>query len=84
MMEGFRQKALEGNAYDVAMKVAQESGIYEELRQDTSIEGISRLENAHALMDGIKEFVENDNADEATNDRSLAGLFGQYCPADRL
>lgn len=63
MMERFRQKASEANAYDAALLVARESGIYEELRQDNSIEGIGRLENATALLDGIKEFVENDTID---------------------
>jgi DNA helicase-2/ATP-dependent DNA helicase PcrA len=81
MMERFRKKAEESNAYDVAVLVARESGIYEELRQDTSIEGISRLENANALLDGIKEFVENDvvetvdEGDERLLDRSLAGYL---------
>jgi len=81
MMEGFRKKALDANAYDVAVMVARESGIYEELRADTSIEGISRLENANALLDGIKEFVENDvvetvdEEDERLLDRSLAGYL---------
>ena len=81
MMEGFRKKALDANAYDVAVMVARESGIYEELRADTSIEGISRLENANALLDGIKEFVENDvvetvdEGDERLLDRSLAGYL---------
>lgn len=63
MMEKFRQKAKDSTAYDVALLVARESGIYEELRQDHSIEGIGRLENVTALLDGIKEFVENDIAD---------------------
>jgi DNA helicase II / ATP-dependent DNA helicase PcrA len=76
MMEKFRKKAQESNAYDVAVMVARESGIYEELRQDATLEGINRLENANALLDGIKEFVENDNADEATLDRSLAAYLG--------
>lgn len=81
MMERFRKKALEANAYDVAVMVARESGIYEELREDTSIEGMSRLENANALLDGIKEFVENDvvetvdEGDERLLDRSLAGYL---------
>ena len=81
MMERFRKKALDANAYDVAVMVARESGIYEELREDTSIEGISRLENANALLDGIKEFVENDvvetvdEGDERLLDRSLAGYL---------
>ncbi|HZV69270.1 MAG TPA: UvrD-helicase domain-containing protein [Saprospiraceae bacterium] len=63
MIEKFRKNAIEANAYDAALLVARESGVYEELRQDTSIEGISRLENATALLDGIKEFVENDIVD---------------------
>jgi DNA helicase-2/ATP-dependent DNA helicase PcrA len=42
MMERFRQKAVDANAYEVAVMVARDSGIYEELRADTSIEGISR------------------------------------------
>ncbi|HEY3386343.1 MAG TPA: UvrD-helicase domain-containing protein [Saprospiraceae bacterium] len=75
MIEKFRKKAQDANAYDVALMVARESGIYEELRQDTSLEGIGRLENVTALLDGIKEFVENDNADEATIDRSLAAYL---------
>jgi len=65
MIEKFRRKANEANAYDVALLVARESGIYEELRQDTSLEGIGRLDNANALLDGIKEFVENDTIDLA-------------------
>lgn len=81
MIERFRKKAQESNAYDVAVMVARESGIYEELRQDVSIEGIGRLENANALLDGIKEFVENDvveateEGDERLLDRSLAGYL---------
>jgi DNA helicase-2/ATP-dependent DNA helicase PcrA len=81
MIERFRKKAQESNAYDVAVLVARESGIYEELRQDASIEGISRLENANALLDGIKEFVVNDvvevneEGDERLLDRSLAGYL---------
>jgi DNA helicase-2/ATP-dependent DNA helicase PcrA len=87
MIEKFKKKTEESNAYDVALLVARESGIYEELRHDNSIEGISRLENANALLDGIKEFVENDtidfadeaDSDEITNlsslDRSLAAYL---------
>src|SRR5687767_608845 len=68
LIEKFRKKASEANAYDVALLVARESGIYEELRQDTTLEGINRIENANALLDGIKEFVENDIVDYLTFD----------------
>lgn len=77
MIERYKAKAAEEDAYEVAMMVAQDSGLFELLRQDHSVEGISRLENANALLDGIKEFVENDNADEATDDRSLAAYLSE-------
>jgi len=84
MILRFRQTATTGNAYDVALQVSRESGIFEELRQDISTEGVGRLENVNALLDGIKEFVENDVAedleggDEAVSaDRSLAAYLSQ-------
>lgn len=81
MLERFRKKSQEALAYDVAVQVARESGIYEELRQDISIEGIGRLENVNALLDGIKEFVVNDvvegggEPEERMIDRSLVGYL---------
>ena len=42
MIERFRAKAKEGNAYDVAVLVARESGLYEELRHDGTLEARSR------------------------------------------
>ena len=68
LIEKFRKKASEANAYDVALLVARESGIYEELRHDNSLEGINRVDNVNALLDGIKEFVENDIVDYITFD----------------
>ncbi len=81
LIQRFKQKAETLNAYDVAVLVAGESGIMEELRQDTSQEGIGRLENVNALLDGIKEFVENDvvdnDAEAISTDRSLATYLAQ-------
>ncbi len=78
MIERFRQKADNSTAYDAALMVARESGVYEELRQDTSIEGISRLENATALLDGIKEFVENDIAEDTDIAEELGSIGVSY------
>ena len=74
----FRQKAQMENAYETILFIANRTGIYEQLRADTSIEGIARLENMNALLDGVKEFVEEDELidDEfAHMDRSLAGYL---------
>jgi DNA helicase-2/ATP-dependent DNA helicase PcrA len=67
MMALFVEKATELNAYETASYVAKQSGILNLLKSDTTIEGMNRLENLNALMDGIKDFVENDEiVDDAT------------------
>jgi len=78
LINSFRQKAQMENAYETILFIAKRTGIYDQLRADTSIEGISRLENLNALLDGVKEFVEEDELidDEfAQMDRSLAGYL---------
>lgn len=55
-----RAKADTANAYELAETVARKSGLLDNLRKDTSIEGMGRLENLQALLDGIKSFVEED------------------------
>ena len=78
MIKSFRQKADQSNAYETAIFIAHKSGIMEFLKSDTSIEGITRTDNLNALLDGIKEFVEQDEitADEfVAYDRSLSGFL---------
>lgn len=63
----FTRKAENANAYEVAIHVAKNSGLSAELGKDQSLEGLGRVENVNALLDGVKEFVENDELiDEAT------------------
>jgi DNA helicase-2/ATP-dependent DNA helicase PcrA len=62
------------NSYDFALYAGRRSGLLTELKNDTSPEGIARFENATALLDGIKAFVDDDKAvaeGEDPNDRSL-------------
>ena len=58
----FEQKAAnpDDDAYEAAMYILQQSGLYELHQKDTTVEGVSRLENVEALLDGIKEFVDDD------------------------
>jgi DNA helicase II / ATP-dependent DNA helicase PcrA len=39
------------------------------LKADKSIEGIGRLENINSLLDGIKEFVDDDDTSGRLNQR---------------
>ena len=70
-----QRRAQKGNAYEVAVFMAKQSKLLDTLRTDTSEDGISKMDNLTSLLDGIKEFVENDEqtteADEL-QDRSLA------------
>ncbi len=74
LIQSLRQKAEQSNAYDVAVYAARKSGIIDLLKSDTSVEGQGRLENLNALLDSIKEFVENDEleAGEEATDKSLS------------
>ncbi len=74
LIANFRMKAESGNAYEVAMYIAKKSGIVDLLKNDGTLEGMGRLENINALLDGIQEFVEDDVLEpgEEILDKSLA------------
>jgi len=84
MMEIFQQKSQTINAYEVATMVARQSGLLNELKSDTSIEGQGRLENFNSLLDSIKEYVENDAADvdEERNISNYLQTVSLYTDAD--
>ncbi len=78
MMKVFMKRAETANAYDIASSIANQSGLMKLLKSDTTIEGMNRLENLNALLDGIKDFVENDELQEGEtvkNDKSLAAYI---------
>ncbi|MBI1221014.1 MAG: AAA family ATPase [Bacteroidetes bacterium] len=65
MMLSFRSMLESHNAYDLAMHIARQSAMLKTLHDDKTVEGISRYENLVELMNGIKEFVEDDTREEA-------------------
>ena len=67
------QYSLNADAYETAQYIYKLSGLSTELKSDMTNEGISRLENVMALLDGVKEFTEQDDVEEdSSTDRSLA------------
>lgn len=60
----FKKKAESNNAYETALYISRKSGIIDDLKADQSIEGQNRLDNVNALLDGVKEFVEDDELEE--------------------
>ena len=78
MIATLRQLMQEGkNAYDLAVTISKRSGIVHALKADNTMEGMGRLENLNALLDGVKDFVENDEVIEGENplDKSLSSYL---------
>jgi DNA helicase-2/ATP-dependent DNA helicase PcrA len=69
-----RRKAETLDAYQTTSYASKRSGIIDHLKSQNSIEGLSRLENVNSLLDGVKEFVENDEEIEGQiqEDKKLA------------
>jgi DNA helicase-2/ATP-dependent DNA helicase PcrA len=63
LMENAAAEAAHGDAYDVAMSLARESGIYLYYKADTSVEGQSRFANVEELLNSVKAYIEEVEAD---------------------
>ncbi len=78
LIQAMQQHAQAENAYNAALFIVRQSGIIDLLKADNSIEGKGRIENVTSLLDGIQEFVEDDEvvADEAIPvDKSMASFL---------
>ncbi len=56
----FHKYAETHNAYETALYIFKKSGVEGMYKSDNSLEGVGRLENLLALLDGVQEFVESD------------------------
>jgi DNA helicase-2/ATP-dependent DNA helicase PcrA len=70
------------SAYEIASIISKNTGIVDELYKDKTAEGVSRYENVQELLNGIKEFTENDveevsSEDEVLPENNLAAYLQQ-------
>lgn len=75
LIQAFKLKAANANAYEIADYIARHAGIVALLKEDNSPEGVARIENITSLLDGIQEFVQEDeirDGEETSIDRSLS------------
>ena len=77
IINSISQKAAVKDAYDAAYFAFKASKLFDYYKADTSIEGMNRMENLNSLLDGIKEFVENDELEDGVDseDKSLVGYL---------
>ncbi|MBO7385670.1 MAG: ATP-binding domain-containing protein, partial [Clostridia bacterium] len=83
MMEKAALEAQEGEAYDVAMSLASESGLYLFYKADNSVEGQSRFANVEELLNSVKLYCEDtedmmDAAEEEMSVSSRHKTLGDY------
>jgi DNA helicase-2/ATP-dependent DNA helicase PcrA len=77
LIESFKEKNSETNAYETARYIIDNTHIAEIIEQEKTIEALSRIENINALIGGIQEFVENDEVtnEEIIEKRDLTGFI---------
>ncbi len=78
MVESWQRRAATDPAFKLASDILRQSGLLDALKSDTTPEGISRLENANAVLDAISEFTDNtaDTPDVTDGtERSLAAYL---------
>ena len=70
MIKSFQIEAQTKNAFEVADYVIKKTQIIKELEKDATPEAVSRVENVQELLNGIKDFIEEQK--EKEEDASLA------------
>lgn len=77
MVEAWQRRAVTDPASKLAADILRQSGLLDTLKSDTTPEGISRLENANAVLDAISEFSDapSDASDTDVVERSLAAYL---------
>lgn len=61
LIKSFQGMVKEKDAFEVATYIVKQSGILREMQVDKTPEGISRYENLQELLNGIKDFVDQEN-----------------------
>ncbi|RMG82093.1 MAG: ATP-dependent DNA helicase [Bacteroidetes bacterium] len=66
MIKNFKIIIENKNAYEAAEHILKHSGLYKELYNDKTPEGVSRYENVMELLNGIAEFTDNFKKEDGT------------------
>jgi len=71
-IRGFATLVFSAEAYEAANSIVLSTGLLKEFRSDGTNEGISRLQNIEELLNGIREFVENQKEEGVSETPTLA------------
>ncbi len=78
LIQYLRTLTAKHNAYELADTVCKQSGLFKELKEDRTVEGIARYDNVQELLNSIKEWTElpDDESGELI-DKSLGAYLQQ-------
>ena len=66
MIESIKNKIEHADVFDITKEVLKQSRLYNLYKNDESLEGINRIQNIEELLNGIKDFVENNEKSQAS------------------
>ena len=75
MIDGFHQAVKGTDAFELAQRIARESGIWELYKGDTSIEGLARFANIEELVNSVASFVEDRRDEAADSEEAATAVF---------
>ena len=64
MLESLKVNTENMNVFDVTKEVLKQSGLYNLYKKDESLEGVNRIQNIEELLNGIKDFVDNNEFED--------------------
>ena len=66
MIESIKAKLESLDVFEITKEVLKQSGLYNLYKNDESMEGINRIQNIEELLNGIKDFVENNDKNQVS------------------
>ncbi len=64
MIESLKNKSESMDVFDITKEVLKQSGLYSLYKNDESLEGVNRIQNIEELLNGIKDFVDNNEKNQ--------------------
>lgn len=83
MIHSFQTMMKSKNAYEIAEYVAKQSTLLKTLYEDKTVEGVSKYENLVELLNGIKEFTEDDTNESEKSLSAFLQDIALYTDADK-
>ena len=66
MIESIKAKLESLDVFEITKEVLKQSGLYNLYKNDESMEGLNRIQNIEELLNGIKDFVENNDKNQVS------------------